>query len=66
MIDTKILNLKYTDKEKDIKEYVENNLDSMRENRKGQIYSHSTCPPEHWFHQNAKSYSPRREESLPH
>jgi len=40
--------------------------DSMREKRKGQIYSHSTCPPEHWFHQNAKSYSPRREESLPH
>ena len=34
MIDTKILYLKYTDKEKDINEYVESNLDSMRENFK--------------------------------
>ena len=34
MIDTKILYLEYTDKDKDIKEYVENNLDSMRENFK--------------------------------
>jgi len=34
MIDTKILYLEYTNKDKDIKEYVENNLDSMRENFK--------------------------------
>lgn len=32
MIDTKILHLEYTDKEEDAKEYVESNLDSMREN----------------------------------
>jgi len=31
MIDTKILYLEYTDKDEDIKEYVESNLDSMRE-----------------------------------
>lgn len=31
MIDTKILYLEYTDKDKDIKEYVDSNLDSMRE-----------------------------------
>ena len=31
MIDTKILYLEYTDKDEDIKDYVENNLDSMRE-----------------------------------
>lgn len=31
MIDTKILNLKYTDKEEEINDYVESNLDSMRE-----------------------------------
>jgi len=34
MIDTKILYLEYTNKDKDIKEYVENNLDSMKENFK--------------------------------
>lgn len=32
MIDTKILHLEYTDKDEDAKEYVESNLDSMREN----------------------------------
>ena len=32
MIDTKILYLEYTDKEEEIKKYVESNLDSMREN----------------------------------
>lgn len=34
--------------------------------RKGQIYSHSTCPPWNTRFIRMQSYSPRREASLPH